>query len=247
MSTSRRGYREKMCPPDFVSYQCIVKETDLHISVDNESYSAELAGFTEERILFYRNQLEEYLATDPDFRLSLRPYLVPLDAPAVVLSMTRAGNMAGVGPMAAVAGALAEFVGKELLRRVGQVIVENGGDIFLYAASPIRVVIFAGDRSKFSNRIALELDPREEPYGVCTSSGVVGPSLSFGKADAAVIISASAILSDAVATATANRIQAVEDLNAALEFARSIQGIEGALLIKDDKMAAWGKVKLVRA
>jgi uncharacterized protein len=108
------------------------------------------------------------------------------------------------------------------------------------------VSVFAGP-SPLSERLAIELKPRPEPYGICTSSGTVGPSLSLGRADAAVIISQSAPLADAAATAAANRIRTTADLTLALDFARSITGVEGVLLIKDDKLAVWGNIKLVPA
>jgi hypothetical protein len=146
--------------------------------------------------------------------------------------------------MAAVAGTFAELVGRDLLVHVKQIIVENGGDIFMKTLSTTRIAIYAG-ASPFSGRVALEMPPREEGCGVCTSSGTVGPSLSLGRADAAVIISASTPLADAVATAAGNQVQTADDLAGALEFAKSVPGVDGVLLIKDDKMAAWGSVKLL--
>jgi ApbE superfamily uncharacterized protein (UPF0280 family) len=242
MDGSRRSYREKMQPAGFVAFACKYKESDLHFAVPEGDYAPELAVFAEKRLIFYRTQLEDYLQLDPFFRFTLEPHLVRPDAPPVALLMARAANTAGVGPMAAVAGAFAELVGLDLLKRVKQVIVENGGDIFLQVAKPVRVAVLAGDSPL---KVALELPARDGPYGVCTSSGTVGPSLSLGKADAAVIISASALLADAVATAAGNRVQEAADLPAALAFARKIRGVEGVLLIKGDKMAAWGNIKLV--
>jgi len=244
MVHSRRVYRDDMRPEGFITFECKVKETDLHIAVDAESYTPELAEYTERRVLYYRNQLESYIARDPLFKHTLEPHIVELPAPGIVLAMVRAGNAAGVGPMAAVAGAVAEFVAADLLKTVKQVIVENGGDIFMKLDSPGHVLVYAGN-SPFSNRISLEVRPGAA--GICTSSGTVGPSLSFGKADAAVILSPSAALSDAVATAAANRIQSPEDLPAALDFVKSVPGMEGALLILDDKLTAWGGVKILPA
>jgi len=244
MDETRRRYRENMQPEGFVSFSCKYKESDLHFAVEAGDFFQELPAFAESRIIYYRTQLEDYLQIDPFFRLTLEPHLVRPDAPPVALMMARAANTAGVGPMSAVAGAFAELVGKDLLKLVKQVIVENGGDIFLQMAKPVKVAVLAGNSPL---RVALELPARAAPYGVCTSSGTVGPSLSLGKADASVIISASAALADAAATAAGNRVQAIADLPAALAFARSIRGVEGVLLIKDDKMAAWGNIRLVPA
>lgn len=244
MDTSRRNYRNNMSPKGFVSYTCNIKETDLHISVDQDSFTPELADFTEQRVLIYRSELESYIERDPQFGVTLVPHLIQLPAHPLVLAMVRAGNTAGVGPMAAVAGTLAEFVGHDLLQHVKQVIIENGGDIFLKTSSPAHIAVFAGS-SPFSGRLVVEIPPSEEGCGVCTSSGTVGPSLSLGRADASVIISASTPLADAVATAAGNQVQTADDLAGALEFAKSVPGVDGVLLIKDDKMTAWGSVKLL--
>ncbi|HHX73896.1 MAG TPA: UPF0280 family protein [Firmicutes bacterium] len=244
MDHARREYRKLMQAEGFAGFACRIKETDLAVQVDEASFNPRLPAFVEERVLVYRMLLEEYLAADPEFRTTLKPRLAAPGAPPMALAMIRAGNMAGVGPMAAVAGAFAEFVGRELLTKAKQVIVENGGDLFLSVRQKIRIAVYAGN-SPLSNRLALELEPQPDGCGVCTSSGTVGPSFSFGRADAAVIISPSAILADAVATATANRIKTPADLQQALEFARSVTGVDGVLVIKDDKLAAWGRLKIV--
>lgn len=244
MDTSRRHYRQNMEPEGFVGFVCKVKETDLQIFVDKESFDPALKALVESRILFYRTQLEAYIVQDPDFVTTLDPYLVAADAPPLTLTMVRSGNLAGVGPMATVAGMFAELVGRDLLQHVQQVMVENGGDIFLQVKKPIHVAIFAG-LSPFSGKIALELPATPNGYGICTSSGTVGPSLSLGRADAAVILSSSTPLADAVATAAANRIQTADDLPRALTYATKIAGVDGVLLIKGDRMAAHGNIKLV--
>jgi ApbE superfamily uncharacterized protein (UPF0280 family) len=233
-----------MCPAGFTAFTVRYKETDLHIAVDEESFTPELVALAEKKVLFYRTQLEEYLRGDVDFGVTLQPHLVTSAAPLMALAMARAGNEAGVGPMAAVAGAFAEFVGRDLMHHVKQIVVENGGDLFLQTAETMRIAIFAGD-SPFSNKILLELQAAPQGMGVCTSSGTVGPSLSLGRADAAVIVSPSTPLADAVATAAANRIQSVEDLQGAMDFARGIDGVRGVLLIKEDKLAAWGDLQVV--
>ncbi|NLM47111.1 MAG: UPF0280 family protein [Firmicutes bacterium] len=244
MDNVRREYRKMMQARGFAAFTCKIKETDLAVQVDEVSFSPQLPAFVEKRVLALRLALEEYIAADPEFRTTLKPHLAAPGAPPIALDMIKAGNMAGVGPMAAVAGAFAEYVGRELLAKVEQVIVENGGDLFLSVREKTKIAVYAGS-SPLSNRLALELEPQPGGFGVCTSSGTVGPSFSFGRADAAVIISPSAILADAVATATANRIQTAKDLRPALEFARAIPGVDGVLVIKDDKLAAWGRLKIV--
>ena len=124
-----------------------------------------------------------------------------------------------------------------------QVIVENGGDIFLCCQRPVRVGFCR--RIGFSRKLALKLETRGEQRGVCTSSGTVGSSYSMGRADAAVVIADDAALADAVATAAANRVQDEGDLKKALDFARSIPGVKGSLIILGEKLAASGEIQLV--
>ena len=107
----------------------------------------------------------------------------------------------------------------------------------------MKVGIFAGE-SPFNEKLAIRIAPRKEPRGICTSSGSIGPSYSRGRADAAVILAKSAILADAVATAAANMVQSQEDLQRAAKFAGEIKGVEGALVILGDKLAAWGEIEL---
>jgi ApbE superfamily uncharacterized protein (UPF0280 family) len=146
--------------------------------------------------------------------------------------------------MAAVAGAIAGAVGRELRLHSREVLVENGGDLFLDLAQDAVVGIFAGG-SPFTGQIALRVRAQNSPLGICTSSGTVGPSLSYGRADAATAMAPDPALADAVATALGNRIHGPEDLQAAVEWARSVPGVRGALAILGDRLAAAGEVELV--
>jgi ApbE superfamily uncharacterized protein (UPF0280 family) len=221
-----------------------VKETDLWLAVDRSAMVPDLPEKVEHFVWTERRLLERYLEKDPVFWQTLDPYLVSPGAPSIAVDMVRAGNMAGVGPMAAVAGAFAQYVGEWLLRISPRVIVENGGDIYLRCDQPVKVGLFAGE-SIFSGKLAIRVDAREAPRGICTSSGSVGPSYSRGRADAAVILASSAILADAVATAAANMVQTPEDLEKALEFAGRLPGVKGALVILGEKLAAWGEIELM--
>lgn len=241
---SERTYRRLQKSSDLVYFQVTVKETDLYIGVDQKSYLPELEKQVKEWVWALRRDLEEYIKEDQQFRLALRPYFLLPSAPPLAQVMAEAAWKAGVGPMAAVAGAFAEAIGRLLLTRVKEVLVENGGDIFLQLRRRRRVGIWAGN-SPFSGRVALEIEPSMTPLGVCTSSGTVGPSLSFGKADAAVVLASSAALADAAATAVGNVVKSAEDIEAGLKVAQGIKGVIGAVVIVGDRMGAWGKVKLV--
>ncbi|MDQ7092687.1 UPF0280 family protein [Desulfosporosinus sp. PR] len=244
MDYLERTYREQHRQEDLVHFQITVQETDLDIGVRRERFSPELVGWIEETIRACRKPLEEYIRQDPGFLKALVPYGVPEHAPLIVKAMAEAGQSAGVGPMAAVAGAVAEWVGKAIVKRSRDVIVENGGDIFIRSTRLRKVGIFAGN-SPLSNRVALEIRPEQTPLGICTSSGKVGPSLSFGKADAVVVLSPSVALADAVATACGNLVQSEEDLERTIEFASQIPGVSGCLVIKNERLAVWGSVKIM--
>jgi len=233
-----RTYRHWIEGKDLVPFTVTVKETDLYIRA-----TANLQRKAHRLVLKYRRQLEQYIEQNPDFLTSLKPLLVPARAPRIVQDMIEAGCQAGVGPMAAVAGAVAEYVGRELLDFSSEIIVENGGDIFLKILSKRIVGIFAGD-SPLTGKIGLEINPQDTPLGVCTSSGTVGHSLSFGKADAVVVVAVSASLADAAATAIGNRVSRPDDINGAIEFGQSIGGLKGIVIITGKNVGAWGDVKL---
>lgn len=160
----------------------------------------------------------------------------------IIMEMVDSCAKVGVGPMASVAGAVAEYVGRDLLVSCDEVIVENGGDIFIKVDRVIKVGVYAAD-SPFTGKISIEIDPQDTPLGICTSSGTVGPSLSFGTSDATIVLASSAAFSDACATAIGNLIKEESDIPAAVEYARSIEGLYGVALIKGKKMGAWGKIR----
>ncbi len=193
----------------------------------------------------YRNELKEYIKKDPYFYTSLEPVEPKSYAPEIAAAMCRAAKSANVGPMAAVAGAISKYIGLSLLKLTDEIIIENGGDIFIKTKKDRRILIYAGN-SPFSNKIGLLLPGNNEEYGVCTSSGTVGHSLSFGKADAAVVLARDVILADAAATATGNAVKSDKDIEKGIEAAMSIPGVEGVLIIIGDKMGAFGSVNIIK-
>jgi len=234
-----RTYRRWIKDDGLVAFSIIVKETDLYILA-----TSVLRNEATESVQKHRQPLEEYIAGHPLFRHSLEPFPVEDDAPEIVKDMARASATVGVGPMAAVAGAIAEYVGKDLLAYSPEVIVENGGDIFASVTRNRLIGVFAGE-SKFTGKIALEIRPDKTPLGICTSSGTVGHSLSLGSADAVIVLSPSTALADAAATAIGNKITDTDDVDQVIEEAKSIEGLAGAVIIKDGRMGVWGDVKLV--
>jgi len=235
-----RTYRNLVKTDDLLKFKVMVKETDLLVRAKKD-----LSRETREAVLTYRHQLEAYIATHHEFAHSL----VPLDedpyAPRIVQEMIQTSRCANVGPMAAVAGAVAEFVSKDLLKLSEEVIVENGGDIYMATSRERTIGIYAGE-SPLSLKVGILVRAEDSPLGICTSSGTVGPSLSFGTADAICILSKSAALADAAATAVGNRVKTKKDIESGLEAGKNIEGILGTLIIIGDRMGAWGNISLVQ-
>ena len=235
----RTFYRERITAKDLVSFPILIKETDLLIFADNQ-----LKDEANNSVFNYRHQLEDYIIKFPHFLDSLIPLPLDESAPSIIQEMMRSAQLAQVGPMASVAGAIAEFVGKDLLKHTKQIVVENGGDIFIKIAEDLTIGVYAGD-SPLSNKLGLKIAPDTTPLGVCTSSGTVGHSLSFGKSDAVTIIAQSTSLADAAATSIGNLVKEKKDIESGLEHAKSIKGIQGALIIVGDQFGAWGNVEIV--
>ncbi|MCQ8898035.1 MAG: UPF0280 family protein [Hadesarchaea archaeon] len=224
-----------------ISLRWSYRETHLLVKADNReaARASVLAAFRA------RREVERFLLRHPEFRHSLEPLSFPgEELPRVVELMVRAGQTAGVGPFAAVAGAIAQLA-LEGAKEAGavNVVVENGGDIALDGRRGFSVGIFAGDHP-LSGKLALSLTPAELPAGVCTSSGTVGPSLNFGWADAVTVISDEASLSDAAATSISNEVrgEAEEAVGKGLERAREIPGVRGCLILFGDRVGAVGRL-----
>ena len=244
MKHRERTYRNNIARNDLKTYQVSVEETDLFIS----SKSERSRNVAVESIKKHRNTIEKYIKFHPEFLTSLVPLLTYDEiAPPIVKEMIGASGAAGVGPMAAVAGAISEYVGWDIIHgdRNKVIIVENGGDIFINTPDRIITVgIFAGD-SPLSHQIALKINPEESPLGICTSSSTVGHSLSFGKADAVCVKSKSTSLADAAATAICNLVKGERDIKRSLDIGLKITGVLGVVIIVGGKIGAVGDIEFV--
>ena len=195
-----------------------------------------------EEIVHQRRILDDYIECHPDFRDSFEPVELLDGAPEVALRMARAARLVGVGPMAAVAGAMAQCAAEAaLLAGAGEVIVENGGDIYLQAAEPVIIALNAGT-AKLSNRLAFSLQADDTPISICSSSGQMGHSTSLGTCDLATVVAKDAALADAAATQAANLVNSEEDVNQALQRIADIEGIDGVVIVKADRVGLAGKL-----
>ncbi len=220
-----------------VPFRVRVATSDLYLRADRD-----LSREALDALRRVRGQVEAHVRARPAFATALRPLEPPAGpVPPVVRAMYAAAAAAGVGPMAAVAGAVAGAVGRELRPLSREVLVENGGDLFLALRDAAVVGLHAGD-SPFSGRLGLRIDPSETPLGVSTSSGTVGPSLSYGRADLATVLAADPALADAVATAAANRVHGPSDVAGAVAWAVDVPGVAGAVVACGDRLGAAGRV-----
>ena len=236
----KRTYRKLVSTEKLTTFQVVVQETDLMVHAERK-----LAAQTRELVLEHRGYVQAYINAYPDFRTTLEPWRQKGPAPNIISDMIKAGADAGVGPMAAIAGAIAEHVGRGLLAFTDQVMVENGGDVFIKTNSPVTVGIFAG-ASPLSMRVGIRLDSGKRPIAVCTSSGTLGHSLSLGQADAVCVVADSCALADAAATSIGNRIQSKADINTAIAAGQRIADIAGIVIIVGEKIGAWGELELIR-
>lgn len=240
MEYKDRFYRKLVEPQKLVGFEICLKETDLHILAEKNLRDEALPIIRK-----YRSDIEKYGLKYPEFIKTFDPLSFDEDAPDIIKEMLKAGELAGVGPMAAVAGAVAEFVGKELSKFSKNIIVENGGDIYMQSDVERIISIFAAD-SPLSMKVGVKIPPCPNGYGVCTSSATVGKSVSFGKADAVAVLSQSASIADAAATAICNNVKNIKTINDGIETAQNIKGVDGVVIIIKDKMGVWGNINLIK-
>lgn len=240
-----RKYRKQFSQERFRSFTVNYKDTDLWIGVDPVSFRQEMQQDAFLKVKELRHQMEQYLLSDPIFGKTFEPCVVKPNAPAIVKMMADAAQRAGVGPMAGVAGAFAEETGRFLMDKysIRELVIENGGDIFLKVENPIILLIYAGN-SVLSEKIAIEIPAGETPLGVCTSSGTVGPSISLGKADAAMIVCRNTALADALATTFGNMVKTAEDIQQAIDKTQQFAEILSAVIICRDKIGIRGKFEM---
>ena len=235
-----RTYRSWTQEADLIPFQISVRETDLYILARTDLHRK-----ARRLVMKYREMLELYIRQHPEFLSAMSPLSIDETAPHIVKTMLVASEKAGVGPMASVAGALAESVGAGLAEFSSEVIVENGGDIYLKSLKSRKIGVYAGD-SPLTGRIGIEIPGDGIPLGVCTSSGTVGHSLSHGRADAVIVLSPSVALADAAATAIGNVINTPDDFDRGFDTARGISGLTGVMVVLGAEMGVWGDIKICR-
>ncbi len=216
------------------------KDTNLRVA-------CEAFDLVTRTVVAERKLLERYIGRHPEFQTALVPVILLEDAPEVALRMAAAADLTGLGPMASVAGTLAQM-GVEAAMAAGcrEAIVENGGDIFIHSDTNVTIGIYAGNNA-IGNRLAFRIAPADLPLSLCSSSSKMGHSLSFGQCDLATVVAKDGALADSAVTLVCNLITTEHDLTPVLNDVGAIPGIDGIFAVKNGKIGMWGHLpELVR-
>ncbi len=245
MNYQPRTYRADMQTNRFRYFTVAIEETDLRVGVGCNEWNENIPNRIHEMVLALRQILKNWIVGQPEFLLTHHPISVSSNAPHLVQLMVESTKNANVGPMAAVAGTFSKLIGEQISEEfhLSNLIIENGGDIWLHSSEPVVVRIDAGN-SALSGIVGIELQASQTPCGICTSSGTTGHSFSYGKADAVSVVSSSASLADAWATALCNQVQTSNDLINVVHLQSLPSEIQGVVAILNESVAASGNITL---
>lgn len=232
-------YRDSIRYKEKHNWRIIYKYSDLLVSCDRD-LSFKIGRLIKE----IYDLLESFIKKEQSFQKSLSPVKIEQNFPDIIKKMCRRAAIFNVGPMAAVAGAVCEYIAAGLDRHCRRLIIENGGDVYIKSNKDVDIGVYLKNVN-FKDKIYLKIKAKDTPCGVCSSSGSFGHSLSMGKSDLVAVLSKSTISADAAATAIANKIIKPSDIDENIEHYKTIKDISGILIIKDDRIGLWGNIELV--
>lgn len=241
-SYTPRSYRNTTGQAGEKSFQVMLEESDLWISCLKNT-PADLPGQILACLAEVRAVLKGWISLHPDFATSLVPLPPSPEAPQIIQNMLRAAADMQVGPMAAVAGVVAEAVCRRFMHVSPEFLVENGGDIFISSSMERRVALLSDPEN--SSMIGLKFSADMFPLAVCSSSSTIGHSLSFGKGELVTVISKDAALADAAATSLCNRLQGPDDIKKIIKIAGKHPEISGIFAQCGENLGMWGDMELV--
>jgi len=222
-------------------YGFVINESKIHIKTDKKKAIEEAM----KEIRRQREELINQIREHPEFEYALKPVPATPNAPKIVQIMTEASKIADVGPMAAVAGALADL-GLEAMLEAGAktAVVEDGGEIAAFTSQPVAIMILSSN-SSLSGKIGFEITREDCPIGIATSSSKTGHALSFGEADSVTVFAEKAAIADAAATAICNSVVGVnieKSIERGLDKCKSMKVIRGAIIIREGQIGLTGKL-----
>ena len=233
-------YRNKISCRQKYNWRILYKYSDILISCDKD-VNLKLKKLIEEIYVI----LESHIRENPFFQKSLSPLKSKPGYPPIIKKMYEKTALFNVGPMAAVAGAVCDFLALGLNKYCRCLVIENGGDVFLKSDKDIDVGVYLKNKY-FTDKIFLRIKTGDMPCGLCSSSGSFGHSLSLGKSDLVTVMAGSTISADGAATSVANNINSFKDISKTINYYKTTKDIKGILIVKDDKLGVWGKVELIR-
>lgn len=228
-----RFYREKV-KAKYI-YEVAYYETNLFISSSHSLAKVEIRDIVKK----YYQQIAEYINLSPKFQTALSPLELDIQAPLIIQKMLKNSQNTGIGPFACVAGAVADCVGEELLKHTQELIVENGGDVFLRITKDKKIGFYFGDKVKLSEFV-MDFFPQKSSFGMASSSAHLGHSLNFGRADLVTVIAETTLIADGFATALSNKIKEEKDIYSVIEFIKQNNSLYGIVIYFKDRLYLWG-------
>ncbi len=238
LDDKRFAYRKKISSHTHYKWHIMFKHSDLYVACNKDILNPLIKHLS----AFYK-AIEAAAAHDPAFVKSFSPVRKNQAYSPIINEMIAKTALFGVGPMASVAGAVCDYIGRKLMGQCRTLIIENGGDVFIKSDHDVTAGAYTVTKD-LSDKLKLKISYKQTPCGLCSSSGTFGHSISLGKSDLATVLGSTTMVADAAATALANRIAESEDIQAAIDALKGHNGIRGLLAIKDKKVGIWGQITL---
>ncbi|MGV9173949.1 MAG: UPF0280 family protein [Promethearchaeia archaeon] len=221
------------------------KESDVTIISDSKRaiLRAKQAFFK------HRKALEEFSSSHEEFVNSFSPVKVDSDL-RIVMLMVEAAELTDVGPMASVAGALADLMLEDMNieNQIGQDImyklVENGGEIAIDTEDAMKVGLYAG-RNRLNSNLGFLIQEKDCPLGMGTSSATIGHAVSLGVADAVTVFAETAAIADSAATRVANAVKGEDvekSIKRGLDITDDLPKVFGSFISRGDKIGHTGNL-----
>lgn len=218
----------------------VIKESDVTVISESELF----IKIAKETLLRERLIIEETIRKYPEFQKSFDPYFTK-DPPEVIKRMEDAAEICDVGPMAAVAGVLADLMSENMKKNAAKIaVVENGGEIMVNSLEDINIALYSMTTA-LKAQIGFVFKGEDEKIGIGTSSGTFGHGISLGKADTVTVFAIDAGIGDAAATRVANEVNGEDiekSIGKALEVADSLEYVTGTFITRGNLVGKSGNI-----
>ncbi len=227
----RKSYRNRIPLAHSVTFEIEVRETNLAIQAQSD-----LTAKAKDSVFRYRYQIEEYLRQHPAFREAEAPIQTYASAPEIARYCDLASRLTNIAPMLCMSGAIADFVGRDLVGDSQNIIVSSGGDSFIRSSIPLEIYLYA-QGSPLHERLVLSLPLLKKTFGL----GTFVPKKGI---NAITVLSRSASWASAYATDMGLRLAAGENLNSVLDRAQNYVDVGGIIVVSGSRIIAVGDMIL---